>query len=120
MAETALTRAGGPPTGPTYADLGDGVYLVDLPPDRPDRSDRPGVDAAARESVGLAFARRLDPTFVVDARDVTGFDGAVFDQAGQLRVASDEAAADGFARPSLRPRAARADRRSGPAWSEAR
>jgi signal transduction histidine kinase/HAMP domain-containing protein len=100
LAETALSRVGGPPTGPTYADLGDGVYLVSVRPIDLSGRTGPGVDAAARGSVGLAFARRLDPTFVVDARGVTGFDGAVFDRTGLLRVASDEAAAQVFA-PSI-------------------
>ena len=53
-----------------------------LPGDRPRRSDRRRGDAADG-AVGLAFARRLDPAFVVDARDVTGFDGAVFDRSGR-------------------------------------
>jgi signal transduction histidine kinase/HAMP domain-containing protein len=100
LAGTALSRSAGPPTGPTYADLGDGVYLVTVRPIDLTGRTGPGVDAASRGPVGLAFARRLDPTFVVDARDVTGFDGAVFDQAGRLRVASDEATAQVFA-PSL-------------------
>jgi len=96
LAETALTLPDGPPTRPTYADLGDGVYLVGIRPiDLTGRSG-PGVTAAARGPVGLAFARRLDPTFVVDARNVTGFDGAVFDGSGRLRVASDEPAAQAF------------------------
>jgi signal transduction histidine kinase len=100
LAGTALSRSAGPPTGPTYADLGDGVYLVTVRPIDLTGRTGPGVDAASRGPVGLAFARRLDPTFVVDARDVSGFDGAVFDQAGRLRVASDEATAQVFA-PSL-------------------
>jgi signal transduction histidine kinase len=83
--------------GPTYTDLGDGVYLVDFR--RIDLGARTGlgVDAAAGGPVGLAFARRLDPSFVVAAREVTGFDGAVFDRSGRLRVASDQAAAAIFA-----------------------
>jgi signal transduction histidine kinase/HAMP domain-containing protein len=100
IAGTALSRAAGPPTGPTYADLGDGVYLVAVRSIDLGSRTGPGVDAARSGSVGLGFARRLDPTFVVDARDVTGFDGAVFDRTGELRVASDEAAAHVFA-PSL-------------------
>ncbi len=63
--------------------------------------------------VGLAFARRLDPAFVVDARDVTGFDGAVFDRSGQLKVASDQVAAEAFSPdptsdPAARPMSLRA------------
>lgn len=97
LTRRALTRPGGPRAGPTYADLGDGVYLVGFRPvDLGDRTG-PGVDAAAQGPVGLAFARRLDPSFVVDAREVTGFDGAVFDRSGRLRVASDQAAATAFA-----------------------
>ena len=97
LTRRALARPGGPPAGPTYTDLGDGVYLVDFEPiDLGDRTG-PGVDAAVQGPVGLAFARRLDPSFVVDAREVTGFDGAVFDRAGGLRVASDQAAAAAFA-----------------------
>ena len=100
LAGTALTRPGGPPTGPTYADLGDGVYLVAVRPIDLAGRTGPGVVAGSRGPVGLAFARRLDPTFVVDARGVTGFDGAVFDRSGLLRVASDETAAHVFA-PSV-------------------
>jgi signal transduction histidine kinase len=97
LTRRVLARADGPPAGPTYTDLGDGVYLVDFRPiDLGDRTG-PGVDAAAIGPVGLAFARRLDPSFVVDAREVTGFDGAVFDRSGRLRVASDQDAATAFA-----------------------
>ncbi len=84
------------PTGPVYSDLGDGVYLVDFQPIDLTGRTGPGVDAALGKPVGLAFARRLDPSFVVDAREVTGFDGAVFDRSGRLRVASDETAATAF------------------------
>jgi signal transduction histidine kinase len=97
LAKRALARQDGASAGPTYTDLGDGVYLVDFRPiDLGDRKGL-GVDAAAGGPVGLAFARRLDPSFVVDARGVTGFDGAVFDRSGRLRVASDQAAATAFA-----------------------
>jgi len=90
------------PTGPVYSDLGDGVYLVDFQPiDLTGRTGL-GADAGLGKPVGLAFARRLDPSFVVDAREVTGFDGAVFDRSGRLRVASDETAASAFA-PDLDP-----------------
>ena len=89
------------PTGPTYADLGDGVYQVAFRSIDLGARTGPGV-TAARGSVGLAFARRLDPAFVVDARDVTGFDGAVFDRSGGLRVASDQDAAAVFA-PTVGP-----------------
>lgn len=101
------------PTGPVYADLGDGVYLVAFRAiDLADRTGR-GVDAADGK-VGLAFARRLDPAFVVDARDVTGFDGAVFDRSGDLRVASDQEAAAAFAPAAgSDPAATTADLRSG-------
>lgn len=97
LARRALARSSGVPAGPTYTDLGDGVYLVDIRPI--DLSGRTGlgVDAAAGGPVGLAFARRLDPSFVVSAREVTGFDGAVFDRSGGLRVATDQAAATVFA-----------------------
>ena len=101
------------PTGPVYADLGDGVYLVAFR--AVDLGDRigPGVDAAAGK-VGLAFARRLDPAFVVDARDVTGFDGAVFDRSGDLQVASDQIAAAEFAPAAgSDPATTTADLRSG-------
>ncbi|MEO8229555.1 MAG: ATP-binding protein [Chloroflexota bacterium] len=97
LARRALARPDGASAGPTYTDLGDGVYLVDFRPiDLGDRTGV-GVDAAAGGPIGLAFARRLDPSFVVDARGVTGFDGAVFDRSGRLRVASDQAAATAFA-----------------------
>jgi signal transduction histidine kinase len=97
LARRALARPDGASAGPTYTDLGDGVYLVDFRPiDLGDRTGL-GVDAAAGGPVGLAFARRLDPSFVVDARELTGFDGAVFDRSGRLRVASDQAAATAFA-----------------------
>jgi signal transduction histidine kinase len=97
LAGRALARPDGAAAGPTYADLGDGVYLVDFRPiDLGDRTGL-GVDAAVGGPVGLAFARRLDPSFVVDARAVTGFDGAVFDRSGRLMVASDQAAASAFA-----------------------
>jgi signal transduction histidine kinase/HAMP domain-containing protein len=107
LADAALGRSSLPASGsagPIYADLGDGVYLVDIRPiDLGDRTG-PGVAAGIGKPVGLAFARRLDPSFIVDAREVTGFDGAVFDRSGRLRVASDEAAADAFA-PTLDPAA---------------
>ncbi len=96
----ALARPPGPATGPIYADLGDGVYLIDV--QSVDLSGRsgPGVLVAGNGPIGLAFARRLDPAFVVDARQVTGFDGAVFDRSLTLRVASDQTAALTFA-PSV-------------------
>ena len=90
------------PTGAVYSDLGDGVYQVDFQPIDLTGRTGPGVDAGLGQPVGLAFARRLDPSFVVDAREVTGFDGAVFDRSGKLRVASDETAAAAFA-PDLAP-----------------
>ena len=96
LAKTALGRTGGPPTGPTYADLGDGVYLVGIRPIDLTGRTGPGVTAGARGVVGVAFARRLDPTFVVDARNVTGFDGAVFDRSGTMRVATDQTSAGVF------------------------
>ncbi|MDP9484085.1 MAG: ATP-binding protein [Chloroflexota bacterium] len=97
LARRALARPDGASARPTYTDLGDGVYLVAFRPIALGDRTGPGVTAAAGGPVGLAFARRLDPAFVVDARAVTGFDGAVFDRSGRLRVASDEAAALVFA-----------------------
>ena len=113
LSGTTLARTVAPPTGPTYADLGDGVYLVAFRTiDLGDRKG-PGVDAA-KGSVGLAFARRLDPAFVIDARDVTGFDGAVFDRSGLLRVASDQAGAVAFSPdPSSDPAAQPTQLRAG-------
>lgn len=97
LARRVLARTDGASAGPTYTDLGDGVYLVDFRPIDLGNRTGAGVDAAAGGPVGLAFARRLDPSFVVDARGVTGFDGAVFDRSGRLMVASDQAAATTFA-----------------------
>jgi signal transduction histidine kinase/HAMP domain-containing protein len=107
-----LSRTASPPTGPVYADLGDGVYLVAFRPIDLSGRTGPGVDAA-NGSVGLAFGRRLDPAFVTDAGDVSGFDGAVFGRSGKLLVASDQAAADAFkpdttADPAARPTGLRA------------
>ncbi len=112
LGSTVLSRTTAPPTGPVYADLGDGVYLIAFRAiDLGDRTG-PGVDAAVG-GVGLAFARKLDPAFVVDARDVTGFDGAVFGRSGQLQVASDQVAAEAFSPdptsdPAARPMSLRA------------
>ena len=93
----ALAAPSRPASGPIYADLGDGVYLIDVQSvDLAGRSG-PGVLVAGGGPIGLAFAQRLDPAFVVDARQVTGFDGAVFDRSGMLRVASDQSAALTFA-----------------------
>ncbi|MEA2536689.1 MAG: hypothetical protein QOF11_923 [Chloroflexota bacterium] len=97
LTRQALARPSGPPARPIYTDLGDGVYLVDFRAIDLSGRSGPGVDAAGEGPVGLAFARRLDPAFVVDAREVTGFDGAVFDGSGRLRVASDQGAATTFA-----------------------
>ncbi len=96
LTSQALARSS-PPTGPIYTDLGDGVYLVDFRPIDLTGRTGPGVAAGQGKPVGLAFARRLDPTFIVDAREVTGFDGAVFDRSGRLLVASDQAAATAYA-----------------------
>ncbi len=104
LVRTALARSS-LPTGPIYTDLGDGLYLVEVRPIDLAGRTGPGVAAVEGKSVGLAFARRLDPTFLVDAHEVTGFDGAVFDRSGHLLVATDALAATAFA-PILDPAAA--------------
>ena len=92
----ALAAPAGPPTGAAYADLGDGVYQVDIRPIDLAGRTGPGV-TAAHGLVGLVFARKLDPVFVSDVRSVTGFEGAVYDRAGQLQVATERSSALAFA-----------------------
>ena len=77
----------------TFLDLGDGLYEVALA--RIDLTGRtgPGVDLGAREGATIAFGRRLDSPTLLDARQLTGFDLALFDSTSRLLIATDPVAA---------------------------
>jgi signal transduction histidine kinase len=76
----------------TYADLPGGVYQVDLQPIDLSGRSGPGVVASGGRG-GLAFARRLGSDFVVQAKQLTGFDVSIYNSSGALTAASDQSIA---------------------------
>ncbi len=92
LLRAALLAPGFTATQSAYADLGDGVYHVSLQAiDLTGRSG-PGVTASGGRA-GLAFARRLGSSFVVNARQLTDFDVAIYDGRGVLAATSDQSIA---------------------------
>lgn len=87
--------------GHAYVAFHDGIY--DVAAGRIDMAglSGPGVIAASSSPATLAFASRLDASFVVRANQLTGFDVAIYDRSANLLVASDVDLAARAGRPDV-------------------
>ncbi|MBI3748581.1 MAG: HAMP domain-containing protein [Chloroflexi bacterium] len=107
--ETYLANDAGGPTsaalggdpGPVFAAFRGGIYELAIGTIDLTGLNGPGVLAASSRPALLAFAVRLDSAFVVRARQLTGFDVAVYDLSGNLMVASNAQLATRAGRPNV-------------------
>ena len=96
-----VTAVTGAPGGPVYVALTDGVYQVAERRIDVAGFSGPGAVAASVSPAMLAFASRLDAAFAVQAKQLTGFDVAIYDRSGSLLVASDAALASRAGHPDV-------------------
>ncbi len=98
---TAALRQGEAQPGPGYVMLSDGLYLVAVSRIDVGGLTGKGVTLAGSSPIGIAFARRIDSRFLLESKRLTNVDIALYDDAGSLLAASDDALAGRAGRPDL-------------------